>query len=67
MLSSVEGEILGAAVRTGETCVNPVFVSVGSGISLNSALKLTLNLSKYRYCIIKYDLMRIMYMLLKLN
>ncbi|XP_023326472.1 endonuclease V isoform X2 [Eurytemora carolleeae] len=48
MLSSVEGEILGAAVRTGETCVNPVFVSVGSGISLDSAVKLTLTLSKYR-------------------
>lgn len=61
MLSSVEGEILGAAVRTGETCVNPVFVSVGSGISLDSAVKLTLALSKYRYstAYIKYGLMRI--------
>ena len=42
------GEVLGAAVRTSDSGVNPVFVSVGSGISLEWAVKLTILLSTYR-------------------
>ena len=34
-----QGEILGAALRTNRESKNPVFVSVGTGISLDTGIK----------------------------
>jgi len=47
-LATSEGRVLGAALKTSEGSFNPVFVSVGSGISLSSAVKLVSKVSKYR-------------------
>jgi len=47
-LKTDTGEILGRAVKTVETGLNPVFVSVGTGLSLDSAVKLVLEFSEYR-------------------
>jgi deoxyinosine 3'endonuclease (endonuclease V) len=47
-LKTVDNEILGCAVKTTDSGVNPVFVSIGTGISLNTALQITLHFSKYR-------------------
>ncbi len=43
------GQVIGAALRTREG-VKPVFVSCGHKVCLDSAIKLTLKLSKYRVC-----------------
>ena len=47
-LATSEGKILGAALKTSANSSNPVFVSVGSGLSLTSALDLVSKVSKYR-------------------
>ena len=47
-LATSEGKILGAALKTSANSSNPVFVSVGSGLSLASALELVSKVSKYR-------------------
>ncbi|MCQ8898177.1 MAG: endonuclease V [Hadesarchaea archaeon] len=41
------GEVIGAAVRT-RTGVKPVYVSVGHGLSLRTAIELTLRTSRFR-------------------
>jgi deoxyribonuclease V len=41
------GEVIGAAVRT-KTGVKPVYVSVGHGLSLRTAIELTLRTSRFR-------------------
>eukprot|EP00088_Acartia_fossae_P037969 TRINITY_DN3921_c0_g2_i1.p1 TRINITY_DN3921_c0_g2~~TRINITY_DN3921_c0_g2_i1.p1 ORF type:complete len:284 (+),score=46.16 TRINITY_DN3921_c0_g2_i1:586-1437(+) len=43
-----DGTILGCALRTSESGVNPVFVSIGTGISLETAVKIVLAFSQYR-------------------
>ncbi len=43
------GEVLGAAVLTNAQARNPVFVSVGSGLSLSSALHLVNRFSNHRW------------------
>ena len=47
-LATAEGKILGAALKTSAESSNPVFVSVGSGLSLASALELVSKVSRYR-------------------
>ena len=47
-LSTSEGRTLGAVVKTGTDCKNGVFVSVGSGVSLDSSIKFVTGVSKYR-------------------
>eukprot|EP00092_Neocalanus_flemingeri_P030001 GFUD01032571.1.p1 GENE.GFUD01032571.1~~GFUD01032571.1.p1 ORF type:complete len:324 (-),score=94.56 GFUD01032571.1:182-1153(-) len=47
-LATTEGRILGAALKTSAESSNPVYVSVGSGLSLASALELVNKVSKYR-------------------
>merc|ERR1719186_2046665 len=47
-LATKEGKILGAALKTSATSSNPVYVSVGSGMSLASAMQLVNKVSRYR-------------------
>ena len=47
-LATEEGKILGAALKTSANSSNPVYVSVGSGLSLASALQLVNKVSRYR-------------------
>merc|ERR1719369_752034 len=47
-LTTTEGNVLGAALKTSPVSSNPVFVSVGSGLSLASALALVSKVSRYR-------------------
>jgi len=50
-LSTLEvqkGEILGAALRTNRESKNPVFVSVGTGISLDTGIKVVSRASRSR-------------------
>jgi len=47
-LCTDQGELLGSAVKTMHTGHNPVFVSVGTGLSLKSAVDLVLRFSDYR-------------------
>lgn len=42
------GALLGKAVLTVEECTNPVYVSVGHRLSLDTAVKLVVQCSKYR-------------------
>nr|XP_032831985.1 endonuclease V isoform X2 [Petromyzon marinus] len=42
------GKILGMAVRSSSLCSNPVYVSVGHRVSLDTAVRLTLSCSKFR-------------------
>jgi len=48
LLKTELDEVLGCAVKTTESGVNPVFVSIGTGISLESAVEIVVNFSKYR-------------------
>jgi len=47
-LETETDELLGMAVKTTSAGQNPVFVSVGSGLSIESAVKLVLHYSQYR-------------------
>jgi len=46
--SESSNEILGCALKTCDAGQNPVFISVGTGISLDSAVKVVLHYSKHR-------------------
>lgn len=48
MLKTEQDEVLGCAVKTTDSGVNPVFISIGTGVSLESAIKLVLHYSIYR-------------------
>jgi len=47
-LTTTEGRVLGAALKTSAASRNPVFVSVGSGLSLATALALVTATSRHR-------------------
>lgn len=47
-LSTEKGRTLGAAVKTSSDSNNPVFVSVGSGLSLKTGIKIVNQVSRYR-------------------
>merc|ERR1711915_14856 len=47
-LSSLDGKALGAALRTNPSSDNPVYVSVGSGLCLETAVQLVNRVSRYR-------------------
>ena len=47
-LATSEGRTLGAVVKTVDDCKNGVFVSVGSGASLDSSIKFVIGVSRYR-------------------
>ncbi|KAJ3323299.1 hypothetical protein HDU76_013693 [Blyttiomyces sp. JEL0837] len=47
-LVGTSGVVYGAAVRTNKESVNPIFVSCGHRVSLETALKLTFAVSKFR-------------------
>ena len=46
-LVAQEGRVLGAAVKTSLESKNPIFVSVGSGLSLKTAVSLVTKMSRY--------------------
>ncbi|XP_062508091.1 endonuclease V-like isoform X2 [Corticium candelabrum] len=47
-LLSTDGSVLGKAVLSGPGCSNPVYVSVGHRMGLDTAVKLVVACSKYR-------------------
>ena len=47
-LSTSEGRTLGAVVKTVDGCKNGVFVSIGSGVSLESSIKFVTRVSRHR-------------------
>jgi len=47
-LTTREGKELGVALKTSSTSRNPVFVSVGSNVSLSTAIHVVINMSRYR-------------------
>jgi len=47
-LATTGGKIMGAALKTSRESCNPVYVSVGSGLSLTSAVELVNKVAKYR-------------------
>merc|ERR1712013_845858 len=47
-LATTGGRVLGAALKTSRESCNPVYVSVGSGLSLTSAVELVNKVAKYR-------------------
>ena len=47
-LSTSEGRRLGAAVKTVDGCKNGVFVSIGSGVSLDSSIRFVTRVSRHR-------------------
>ena len=47
-LSTSEGRTLGAAVKTVDGCKNGVFVSIGSGVSLDSSIRFVTRVSRHR-------------------
>ena len=47
-LVSCQGRVLGAALLTSPASHKPVFVSVGSGVSLDTAIRLVMRLSRSR-------------------
>ena len=46
-LVAQKGRVLGAAVKTSLESKNPIFVSVGSGLSLKTAVSLVTKMSRY--------------------
>jgi len=48
LLKTNGNEELGCALKTTDTGINPVFVSIGTGISLETAVHIVLHYSKYR-------------------
>ena len=58
-LATQKGRILGAAVKTSLESKNPIFVSVGSGLSLKTAVSLVTKMSRYflnHKCFVLYSL-----------
>ena len=55
-LATQSGEVLGAAVLTNQKARNPVFVSIGSGLSLKSAVHLVKRFSIHRYLYVQCTL-----------
>jgi len=47
-LATQKGRVLGAAVKTSLESKNPIFVSVGSGLSLKTAVSLVTKMSRHR-------------------
>jgi len=47
-LVTQKGRVLGAAVKTSLESKNPIFVSIGSGLSLKTAVSLVTNMSRHR-------------------
>merc|ERR1712181_199410 len=47
-LVTQKGRVLGAAVKTSLESKNPVFVSIGSGLSLKTAVSLVTSISRHR-------------------
>ena len=47
-LATTGGKILGAALKTSAESCNPVYVSVGSGLCLTSAVELVSKVARYR-------------------
>jgi len=47
-LSKSQGRVLGAAVKTTMESKNPIYVSVGSGVSLETGINIVRRLSKHR-------------------
>ena len=45
-LVTQKGRVLGAAVKTSRESKNPIFVSVGSGLSLKTAVSMVANMSR---------------------
>lgn len=48
MLKGVSGRIWGAGLRNTANSINPVFVSIGTKISLETALNCVMKLSEFR-------------------
>ena len=47
LVTQQDGRVLGAAVKTSLESKNPIFVSVGSGLSLKTAVSLVTSMSRY--------------------
>ena len=47
-ITDISGEVIGTALKTSRDATNPVYVSVGHKLSLETAIRVVLNCCKYR-------------------